>query len=74
MLMTSSSGLDPHISPAAADAQAPRVAKSRGVSSEQVRQLIAQHTESADLAVLGEPRVNVLMLNIDLDEQFPISK
>jgi K+-transporting ATPase ATPase C chain len=74
ILTTSSSGLDPHISPAAAGAQAPRVAKARGVSADQVRQLIAQYTEEADLGLLGEPGVNVLMLNIALDQQFPAPK
>jgi K+-transporting ATPase ATPase C chain len=74
ILMTSSSGLDPHISPAAAEAQAPRVAKSRRIPVDRLRQFITQHTESADLGFLGEPRVNVLMLNIALDQQFPISR
>ena len=70
----SASGLDPHISPANAEIQAARVAKARGVSADQVKQLIAQFTERADLGFLGEPRVNVLMLNIALDQQFPVSK
>jgi potassium-transporting ATPase KdpC subunit len=70
----SSSGLDPHISPANAVAQAARVAKTRNVSADQVRQLIAQSTENADLGFLGEPRVNVLMLNVALDQKFPTSK
>jgi potassium-transporting ATPase KdpC subunit len=74
MLTTSSSGLDPHVSPAAADAQAARVAKARGASIDQVRQLITENTEPADLGLLGEPGVNVLMLNIALDRQFPISR
>ena len=74
LLTTSSSGLDPHISPAAADAQAARVAGARGISADQIRQLIAQNTAEADLGFLGEPGVNVLMLNLALDQQFPISK
>ena len=70
----SSSGLDPHISPANAEAQAARVAKARGVSADQVKQLIPQSTDRADLGFLGEPRVNVLMLNIALDQKIPASK
>jgi K+-transporting ATPase ATPase C chain len=50
------------------------VAKTRNVSADQVRQLIAQSTENADLGFLGEPRVNVLMLNVALDQKFPTSK
>ena len=70
----SASGLDPHISPANAETQAGRVAKARGVSADQVKQLIPQATDQADLGFLGEPRVNVLMLNIALDQKFPVSK
>jgi K+-transporting ATPase ATPase C chain len=70
----SSSGLDPQISPANAETQAARVAKARGVSADQVKQLIPQFTERADLGFLGEPRVNVLLLNIALDQRFPLSK
>ena len=70
----SASGLDPHISPANAETQAARVAKARDVSADQVKQLIAQSTERADWGFLGEPRVNVLMLNIALDQKFPVSK
>ena len=70
----SASGLDPHISPANAEIQAARVAKARTVSADQVMQLIAQVTERADWGFLGEPRVNVLMLNIALDQKFPVSK
>ena len=70
----SSSGLDPHISPGNAEAQAARVAKARGVSVDQVKQLIAESTERPDLGFLGEPGVNVLMLNIALDQRFQVSK
>ena len=70
----SASGLDPQISPANAETQASRIAKARGVSADQVKQLIPQSTDRADLGFLGEPRVNVLMLNIALDQKFPVSK
>jgi K+-transporting ATPase ATPase C chain len=67
----SASGLDPHISPDSAQAQAPRVAKARGISAEQANQLVAQLTEGPALGMLGDPRVNVLLLNLALDRQFP---
>jgi len=67
----SASGLDPDISPASAEAQAARVAKARGLSLEQVEQLINQNTKDPGLGFLGEPRVNVLELNLELDRQFP---
>jgi potassium-transporting ATPase KdpC subunit len=71
MLTGSASGLDPDISPASAQAQAFRVAKARGVSVDQISQLVAQYTKSPDLGLLGEPRVNVLKLNLALNEQYP---
>jgi K+-transporting ATPase ATPase C chain len=71
MLTGSASGLDPDISPASAQAQAPRVAKARGISPDQLNQLVAQYTKAADLGLLGEPRVNVLKLNLALDQQYP---
>jgi K+-transporting ATPase ATPase C chain len=71
LLTGSGSGLDPDISPASAQAQAARVAKARSISADQLSQLVAQHTKSPDLGLLGEPRVNVLELNLALDEQYP---
>jgi len=71
LLTTSGSGLDPHISPASAEAQAARVAKARGAPVDQIHALIATHTEGRDLGFLGEPRINVLQLNLDLDRTFP---
>jgi K+-transporting ATPase ATPase C chain len=64
--------LDPDISPASALAQAPRVAEARGATLDQMQQLIAAHTEGRQLGFLGEPRVNVLLLNLDLNQKFPI--
>jgi len=74
ILTTSASGVDPHISPAAAEAQAARVAKARGVSQDQIAPVIAQFTQRPDWGFLGEPRVNVLLLNIALDQKFPMAK
>src|SRR3984893_18751001 len=70
----SASGLDPHITPANAEMQATRVAKARCVSADQVKQLLTQFTERPDWGIFGEPRVNVLLLNVALDQHFPVSK
>jgi K+-transporting ATPase ATPase C chain len=67
LVTTSASGLDPHISPAAAEYQASRVARARHLGAERVRQLIARHTDGRTFGFLGEPRVNVLLLNLALD-------
>jgi len=74
LLTMSGSGLDPHISPAAALAQAERIAKARGVTVSAAQALVRAKTEGRALGLLGEPRANVLLLNLALDEQFPLKR
>ena len=74
LITTSGSGLDPEVSPAAAEFQISRVARERHLSEAEIRRLVAKHSLGRQFGVLGEPRVNVLELNLDLDAQHPASK
>jgi len=73
LVTTSASGLNPHISPANAEFQTPRVAKERGLSETEVRQIVAKYTEGRQFGFLGEPRVNVLLMNLELDRVKPLA-
>ncbi len=74
LVTTSASGLDPHITPASAEFQADRIARARAIGMPDLQALIAKHTEGRKFGLLGEPTVNVLELNLDLDARYPVPK
>jgi K+-transporting ATPase ATPase C chain len=73
LVTSSASGLDPEISPASADVQIARVAQQRGITEEEVRGIVDEYTSARTLGILGEPRVNVLKVNLALDERYPMA-